>query len=68
MKKDYSVVSQISTRRQLLLYPPSKSSSQKTAVEATQKESKNENVTSVNFMQRTMQTLSEYELEFQELF
>ena len=38
MKKDHSVVSQIPTRRQLLPYPPSKLSSQKTAVETTQKE------------------------------
>ena len=40
MKKDHSVVSQIPTRRQLLPYPPSKLSSQKTAVETTQKDQK----------------------------
>ena len=32
MKKSHSVLSQILTRRQLLLYPPSKSTPQKTAV------------------------------------
>ena len=79
MKKSHSVVSRISTRRQLLPYPPSKSSPQKTAVETTQKESKNGNAASVDGGQRqhqikqvtkfiTMQTLSEYEKQFQELF
>ena len=81
MKKDHSVASQIPTRRQLLLYSPSKLSPQKTAVETTQKESKNGNATSVDggqkqhqikqvikFIQSTMQTLSEYEKQFQELF
>ena len=41
MKKDHSVLSQIPTRRQLLPYPPSKLSPQKTAVDPTQKEPKN---------------------------
>ena len=74
MKKDHSVVSQIPTRRQLLPYPQSKLSPQKTAVESTKKESKNGNAASVDggqkqhqikqvikFIQSTMQTLSEYE-------
>ena len=81
MKKYHSAVSQIRTRRQLLPYPPSKLSPQKTAVETTQKESKNGNAASVDggqnqhqikqvikFIQSTMQTLSEYEMQFQELF
>ena len=81
MKKDHSVVSQIPTRRQLFLYPPSKLSPQKTAVETTQKEPKNGNAASVDggqkqhqikqvikFIQSAMQTLSEYEKQFQELF
>ena len=70
MKKDHSVVSKIPTRRQLLPYPPSKLSPQKTAVETTPKESKNGNAASVDggqkqhqikqvikFLQSTMQTL-----------
>ena len=81
MKKDHSVVSQIPTRGQLLLHPPSKLSPQKTAVETTQKETKNGNAASVDggqkqhqikqvikIIQSTMQTLSEYEEQFQELF
>ena len=81
MKKDCSVVSQIPTRRQLLLHPPSKLSPQKRAVETTQEEYKNGNAASVDggqkqyqikqvikFIQSTMQTLSEYEKQFQELF
>ena len=84
IKKDHSVVSQIPTRRQLLPYPPSKLSPQKTAVETTQKESKNGNAVSVDggkkkqqqhqikqvikFIKSTIQTLSEYEKQFQEPF
>ena len=81
VKKVNSVVSQTPTRRQLLPYPPSKSSPQKTVVETPQKESKNRNTAAVDegqkqhqikqvikFMQSTMQTLSEYEKQFQELF
>ena len=81
MKKDHSVVLQIPTRRQLLPYPPSKLLPHKTVVEITQKESKNGNAASVDggqkqheieqvikYIQSTMQTLSEYEKQFQELF
>ena len=81
MKKDHSVVSQVPTRRQLLWYQPSKLSPWKIAVEITQKESNNENAASVEggqkqhqikqvieFIQSTMQALSEYEKQFQELF
>ena len=71
----------ILTRKQLLPYPPSKSSPQKIAVETTQKKSKSGNAASIDggqkqhqikqvikFIQSTMQALSEYEKRFQELF
>ena len=80
MKQDNSVVSQIPTRRQSLPYPPSKSSPQIVAVEITQKEWKNRNAVSIDrgqkqqqikqvikFIQSTMQTLSEYKKQYEEL-
>ena len=81
MKKDHLVVSQFLIRQQLLPYPPSKLSPQKKPVETTQKQSKIGNAASadggrkqyqikqvIKFIQSTMQALSEYEKQFQELF
>ena len=77
MEKGCSVVSQVSTRRQLLPYPLSKPSPWKAAVESTQKELKNGNAASIEggqkqhqikqvieLIQSTMQTLSKYEKQF----
>ena len=55
MKKDHSAVSQIPNRRQLLPCPPSKLSPQKTAIETTQKESRNGNAASVDGGQKQHQ-------------